>query len=129
MFYFLAEKMEFRNIKKIESQNTALFIALVPDEVDLNGDKISAEEIKKAAYEFMKNLQDKAVNIDHEEKTNIETAHFVESYLTLVDMERNGDTIPQWTWIVGIQFDEDTFEKVQEGDFIWISIEWKGQYT
>lgn len=95
MFYFLAEKMEFRNIKKIESQNTALFIALVPDEVDLNRDKISAEEIKKAAYEFMKNLQDKAVNIDHEEKTDIETAHFVESYLTLVDMERNGDIIPQ----------------------------------
>lgn len=121
--------MEFKNIKKIESQNTALFIALVPDEVDLNGDKITAEEIKKTAYEFMKNLQSKAVNIDHKEKTEITTAHFVESYLTLTDMERNGGIIPKGTRIIGIQFDDETFQKVQEWEFIGISIEWKGFYN
>ena len=43
----------------------------------------------------MKNLQEKSVNVDHKEKTDIESAHFVESYLTLVDMEWNGDVIPQ----------------------------------
>lgn len=110
--------MEFKNIKKIESQNSALFIALVPDEVDLNGDKITAEEIKKTAYEFMKNLQEKAVNVDHKANTEIQSAHFVESYLTLADMEWNGEIVPQGTWIVGIQFDDNTFQKIQEGEFI-----------
>jgi len=119
--------MEAKIVRKIASLNTVLFIALVPDEVDGNGDIISAEEIKKAAYEFMLNLQEKKVNINHEEDTEIASAHFVESYLTLFDMERGDGVIPQWTWILGIQFDDETYEKIQNEDFVWISIEglWK----
>lgn len=114
-------------VRKVESLNTVLMIALVPDEEDGNGDIITAEEIKKAAYEFMKNLHEKKVNINHEENTEIESAHFVESYLTLADMERNNTIIPQGTWIIGIQFDDETFQKIQDEDFVWISIEglWK----
>lgn len=115
-------------VRKIESLNTVLMIALVPDEEDGNGDIITAEEIKKAAYEFMINLPDKAVNINHEKDTEIPTAHFVESYLTLMDMERWESVIPQGTWIIGIQFDDETFEKIQNEDFVWISIEWLWKY-
>ena len=119
--------MEAKIVRKIASLNTVLFIALVPDEVDGNGDIISADEIKKAAYEFMLNLQEKKVNINHEEDTEIASAHFVESYLTLFDMERGDGVIPQWTWILWIQFDDETYEKIQNEDFVWISIEglWK----
>ncbi len=114
--------MKKKAVRKIESMNTVLFIALVPDEEDGNGDIITADEIKKAAYEFMINLQDKVVNINHEDE-EIESAKFVESYLTISDIERGEEIIPQGTWIIGIQFDDETFEKIQCWDFVWISIE------
>ncbi len=131
MFFFsiIWKDMKPRAVKKIETQNTVLFIALVPDEMDWNWDVISAEEIKKAAYEFMLNLQNKKVNVNHEDNTEIDSAHFVESYLTLFDMDRwDDDVIPAWTWIVWIQFDDDTFNKIIDWEFVWISIEWVGQY-
>ncbi|MBB1557731.1 MAG: hypothetical protein HG439_004580 [candidate division SR1 bacterium] len=120
--------MEAKIVRKIASLNTVLFIALVPDELDGNGDIISADEIKKAAYEFMLNLQEKKVNVNHEEDTEIASAHFVESYLTLFDMERGDGVIPQGTWILGIQFDDETYEKIQNEDFVGISIEGLGKY-
>lgn len=121
--------MKPRAVKKIETQNTVLFIALVPNEEDWNGDVITAEEIKKTAYEFMLNLQNKKVNVNHEDDTEIETAHFVESYLTLFDMDWwDDDNIPAWTWIVWIQFDDETYQKIIDWEFVGISIEWVWQY-
>ena len=122
MFFFsiIWKDMKPIAVKKIETQNTVLFIALVPDEMDWNWDVISAEEIKKAAYEFMLNLQNKKVNVNHEDNTEIDSAHFVESYLTLFDMDRwDDDVIPAWTWIVWIQFDDDTFNKIIDWEFVW----------
>lgn len=119
--------MKKKAVRKIESMNTVLFIALVPDEEDGNGDIITAEEIKKTAYEFMINLQNKVVNVNHEDE-EIESAKFVESYLTIADIERGDEIIPQGTRIIGIQFDDETFEKIQTWDFVWISIEGEWKY-
>ena len=63
--------------------NTILFVALEPDEIDRNGDKITVEEIHKAAYEFMYNLSVKKVNVNHLDNTDIDEARFVESYILI----------------------------------------------
>ena len=120
--------MELKPVRKIDSFNVVLFIALVPEETDLNGDSISEAEITKTAYEFMQNLQEKKVNVTHKDGTDISGAIFVESYIVLTDTEYEGSVIPKGSWIVGIQLDDENYQKVLDGDFIWISIEWRGKY-
>ena len=63
-FYPLIYKMQ-RIIKTDTSHKTITFAVLVPDEVDTNGDVISADEITKTAHNFMENLEDKTINVDH----------------------------------------------------------------
>lgn len=116
-----------RIIKTDDTFNTIMFVALVPDAEDSNGDIISEEEITSTAHEFMINLQDKSVDVDHDEDDVVEDAVFVESYITPIDIElENGETIPKWSWVVWIKFEDDIYEKFVDGDFVWISIGGEG---
>jgi hypothetical protein len=87
------EPIECIKVIKTESEesghNTVTFVVLEPDTVDYNGDTITADEIIKTAHEFMINLQDKTVNVDHEPGTEIdpEDAKFVESFILPMDLE------------------------------------------
>ena len=116
-------------LKTTMKHNTVTFIALVPDEVDRNGDIISEDEIIRTAHEFMLNLNTKAVNVDHIEWSEIkkEEAFFVESYVLPFETTIWGEKIPKWCWLVGIKFSDGLFEKVKWWDFIGISIEWKAK--
>jgi hypothetical protein len=53
-------------IKNNDNFNTILFAALVPNEVDRNGDIITEKEITKTAHEFMENILNKKVNVNHQ---------------------------------------------------------------
>lgn len=110
-------------IKTDNSFNTVLFVALVPFEVDRNWDIITEEEITMTAHEFVRNLNKKAVNVDHEDNTEITSAEFVESFIAPVEIQVGFETIPKWSWVVGIKFDDATYKAVQDGDFVGISVE------
>lgn len=111
---------------EVSSFNTVLFVALVPFDVDRNGDIITDVEITKTAHDFVIHLSKKKVNVDHQENTDITTAEFVESFIAPVEIPVGLEVIPKWAWIVGIRFDDDTYKAIQDGEFVGISIEWKG---
>lgn len=111
-------------IKTDNSFNTVLFVALVPDEVDRNWDIITLEEITKTAHEFMSNVNDKSLNVDHNDWEIIK-AEFVESFVAPVEIPVGLETIPKGSWVVWIKFDDDTYKAIQDWDFVWISIQWK----
>lgn len=113
-------------IKTDNGFNTVLFVALTPEETDRNWDVITVEEITKTAHDFVRNLTKKAVNVDHQDDTEIETAEFVESFIAPVDIAVGLETIPEWSWVVGIKFDDTTYQAIKDGDFVGISIEWYG---
>lgn len=119
--------LKMQIIKTDNSFNTVLFVALVPFETDRNGDVITDIEITKTAHDFVRNLAKKKVNVDHESDTDIDDAEFVESFIAPVDIPVWLETIPEWAWVVGIRFDDDTYKAIQDGDFVGISIEWFGQ--
>ncbi len=73
-------------IQKNTSHQTATFVILEPDVEDLNGDVISAHEIVKTAHEFMYNLENKTVNANHENGTDMRDVVFVESWISPVDL-------------------------------------------
>lgn len=114
-------------IKTDNGFNTVLFVALVPFEIDRNGDIITEEEITKTAHDFVRNLSKKKVNVDHEKDTDIQTAEFVESFVAPVTIPVGLETIPKGSWVVGIKFDDETYQKIQDGEFVGISIEGVGQ--
>lgn len=111
-------------LKADDSLRTATFVALVPDVEDRNGDVITAKEIAKTAHRFMQDVINKKVNVNHKAWTDLEDVKYVESYIAPVDMEiKKGVTIPKWSWLVGMKFNEELFKKVSSGEFSGISIE------
>lgn len=115
-------------IKKESSHYTITFVALVPDIQDRNGDIITKDEIINTAHEFMINLQDKEVNIDHTNDSIVDDVQFVESFITPVDIEVSKDEIiPEWSWLVAMKFTPEKFSEIESWDFIWISIEGRWQ--
>ncbi len=114
------------NITTENKFNIVTFVALVPDEEDFNGDVITADEIQETAVEFMKNIQTKDINIDHNDEEKVETFAFVESYIAPINIEiRPWNIIPKGSRVLGIQFDDEMFLKIEAGEFVWISIQWK----
>lgn len=118
--------MTQRVFKTDSTHKTITFVALVPDEVDLNNSSISADEIVKTAHDFMENLQEKVVNVDHKDDENFEKSQvsFVESYILPVEMTVGDWVIPAWTRMVGMKFhDDQLYLDVLSGEYVWISIE------
>lgn len=112
-------------INKNDKNNTILFVVLVPDEVDRNWDIITEQEITKTAHDFVINLTEKKVNIDHEDKF-IEDAVFVESFVAPNDIIVEKEVIPKGSWLVWIKFNEDVYNEIKKGEYVGISMEWLG---
>lgn len=113
-------------LKTDDSHKTVSFCILVPDEEDRNGDIISAEEIIKTAHEFMANIWDKFLNIDHKDDSHIDNSMFiyVENFIAPNDIIFWDNVVKKWSWYVWIKFlDDDLYEDVKSGEFVWVSME------
>lgn len=118
-----------RIIKKTNSHQTAVFVVLEPEMVDLNGDIVDIDVITEAAHEFMLNLSKKKVNFDHLKNTDTQEASFVESYIlpsdiNWVDQDGKPYTIPTGSWLIWIKFSDNLWKDLLDGKFTWISMEW-----
>ena len=75
---------------KIDNKHkTVSFCILTPDIEDRNWDVITSEEIIKTAHDFGANMQNKFLNIDDEDNTEIEKSkyQFVKNFwIRLVDI-------------------------------------------
>ena len=112
----------FDKVIKIKKtvEGVAYGIVYAPDEVDAQGDFARADEIKKAAYEFMKNLSGRNVDKNHSfEKQN---AYIAESWLV-----RKGDPVfekeKDGAWAVGIKLEDDKLiEGIKKGEIKGLSM-------
>lgn len=116
-----------RIIKTETSNQTATFVILEPGVMDLNGQEISEEEIIKTAHEFMMNLTEKYVNVNHEAKTEQDDVIFVESYVSPVEMDIADEKIKKGTWLVAFKFlSADKWQMLIDGDITGVSMEGTG---
>jgi len=108
--------------------NTVTFVVLEPDVADRNWDIISEDEIIKTAHEFMINLSEKEINIDHNDNEEItqDEAKFVESFINpiAIPIDENNE-IKKWSRLVAIKFSDDLFKKIEDWEFVWISMQWE----
>ena len=114
-------------LKTNDSQKTISFCVLTPQLEDRNWDVVSELEIIKTAHEFGVNMQDKFLNIDHEENTNIEKTkyQFVENFIAPNDIIIWNNIVKQWSWYVWIKFlDDEIYEAIKSWEYVWVSMEW-----
>lgn len=102
-----------------EELKQATFVVMVPEEVDLHGDIISEEEVRKACFNF--NTFCRTPNLFHIVKTN--TFTFCESYVSPVDFELDGKEIKKGTWLATVQCQDDgLWELIKSGEINGLSI-------
>ncbi len=95
-------------------------VVYAPNEPDAHGDYTTPEEIKKAAWNFLKNGRVRNVDVEHTYK---EAPAFVaESWLS-----KGNDPLfpeePENTWIVGIRVeDEKLWEAMKRGEYKGLSL-------
>lgn len=91
---------------------------LVPDEPDLDGDVVTAEQVEEVAYKFMEDYQN--IDIMHKFRN---VARPVESYILRDDEEINGVHLPRGTWMITARiYDDDIWQGVKTGKYTGFSI-------
>ena len=112
-----------------EDKQIATFIVLEPQDpdltTDLHADTYDAETIADACYQFNKNMHLRKANLHHAVDTD--GYSFIESYITLADMQFEDKIIKAGTWVVSLQFTEEWIWKaVKSGAFNGVSVQCKG---
>lgn len=111
---------EIKIAKRDMEKGIVYGIVYSPEEVDSQGDFTTKEEIEKAAYEFMKNLNLHNVDKDHDFQKR--DAFVCESWIVRKDDPLFPDE-KEGSWAVGIKLEsEELKEAVQKGEIQGISM-------
>jgi Putative phage serine protease XkdF len=116
------EESEIANIAVIKSVDQDLmqvtYVAM-QEGVDLHGDLVTLDEVRKAKESFNKSLM--KANLFHLQMTD--TFSVAESYLAPCDMVLNGHVITKGTWLMTLQVnDDDVWNAIKNEQITGISI-------
>lgn len=128
----MTEKTEIR-----KAANTPLFkifdederlvkgVVLEPGTIDLQGDIITSENIRKVAFDYM--ARSRVVGFRHKEATN---AAIVESYIADFDFILNDQKVVKGSWVMTVKvFSDDIWLMVKNGEINSFSIGGWGNRT
>ncbi|MDO4301650.1 MAG: XkdF-like putative serine protease domain-containing protein [Clostridia bacterium] len=101
-------------------------IVYEPMTEDAHGEFMTEAEITKAAYWFAKHGNQ--CDIQHNLE-KLENSAVVESYVTKCDMEIDGQPIKKGTWMMTVEIDDETFEKVEKGELTGFSMGGVGKHS
>ena len=107
-----------------EEEQKAWAPVLIPNETDKQGDVIPADEIESAAHDFL--AEYRKIDTDHDlfegKGVPIESWTLKESgTFTLPDGSESRE-YPAGTWMMGVQFSDEAWERVKEGELTGFSI-------
>lgn len=115
-----ADEPTVQKVFKTEEERFVLGVVLAPETTDSQGDIYSADEVRKAAHDYMENAG--ALGKQHREIVTGKLK-ILESYLAPADFTVEDETIAKGTWLMGIRvIDEDLWEGIKKGDFTGFSI-------
>ena len=105
-------------IKRDDEKHFVLAPVLIPDEVDLQNDIVTADIIEQAAHLYVADIRkrDKDVDLMHRIDVAYEDMELAESWIAPVDMDINGHTIKKGTWMMGLTIKSETiWGMIQDG--------------
>lgn len=113
------EKRRARIISKREKQHIVTGVVLEPDTTDLQGDTIMAEEIEKAAYQFMEYYG----RIGYQHEKFDKELKIVESWVTSVDFVLNNVKVKSGSWLMSVRvLEPEIWEQIENGEITGFSI-------
>ena len=96
-----------------------------PDTIDLQGDRLSESEIRKACHKFM--MESQRIGKEHEGPAK---ADVIESYIAPTDFVCGGQAVRKGSWVMAVKIhDPDIWQAVKKGDITGFSIAGKGDRT
>lgn len=112
--------------KDAEEERYALGIAMEPDEVDTQGDTVSADDVKKAAYRWMeayRNGGDEGhLGLMHKQIVDGKVV-VLESYIQKGDADVEGQDVKDGSWLVALRvLDDKLWTDVKKGKLTGLSI-------
>lgn len=114
----------------IKSDSEAHFVTGIvyePMVEDSQGNYMTAEEIEKSCYWFLKNGGGNDLQHNFEPQQGVEV---VESWIAKADFELAGEAIKKGTWLMTVEItDPAIFESIQKGDITGFSMGGTGVYS
>lgn len=116
-----AKSFSVRLIKQAAAEERFVFgVVMEPDTVDSQGDKTSADEIRKAAHGFMQNYRNLGKQHDEIVTGKLE---ILESYVAPVQFGEGESLVKAGSWCMAIRVvSDDLWESVKKGEFTGFSI-------
>ena len=111
-------------LKKDDEERIVTGIVLEPEEIDAQGDIVSEEAIKEAAYRFLAKFnKDTELGFMHKAFGDLGMS-LVESWIAREDTEMGGNPVKKGSWVMSVRIDKnDTlWKKVKEGKISGFSI-------
>ena len=111
-------RITISTLKKNSSKHIIKGVVYKPNEVDSQGDWMTAEEVEKMAYSFMKRSAMGSVDTNHD--MNLVPAYICESYIA---QKNDPDGYPEGSWVVAIKIeDPNIWAGVENGTFGGLSL-------
>lgn len=112
-----------------EEKRIAYAPAMIPRELDKEGDVVPTPTVENAAHDYMK--QDGGVDSDHDLIDG--KGEVVESWIEpderTWDLPGGGEeTYSAGTWMLGIEWDQETWKRIQEGELEGLSVYGKAEH-
>jgi hypothetical protein len=144
----MPDKTTLRFVERSEPERYTLGVVYEPLTADAHNDWATTETIRKAAFDFARQLAgpqtvidavrravaepgtsfgvdlelEKGLLGDNHERWDDDLGTIVESYVAPVDMTfPNGETVKQGTWLVGVIWSPEMFEKIVKGERVGLS--------
>jgi hypothetical protein len=97
-------------------------VVATPDEVDRQGDWMSAEVIRRAAWGYLAGT-DRTVGLQHEAMLPAAKARVVESWIAPTAVKLGDVEVPSGSWVIGIHVPDDAlWAKVKSGEIGGVSL-------
>lgn len=112
-------------IKADRDQQIVYGVVSEPNTVDLQGDRLSESEIRKACHKFMQTSQ--RIGKEHEGEAK---ADIIESYIAPTEFTCNGQRVQKGSWVMAVKvIDPGLWRDIKKGDITGFSIAGTGTRT
>ncbi|TES56179.1 terminase [Halalkalibacterium halodurans] len=106
-------------MKSDEEKQLVTGVVYEPEVEDAHGDFMTADEIEKAAHQFLKDYR----NIDKQHDFISDVGEVVESWIAKSDMTLGDEEITEGTWVMTVKVtDNDSWEAIKKGDITGFSM-------
>jgi hypothetical protein len=112
-------ELNVKIVTKAEDEQKLVYgIVYEPDEIDAHGDYMTAEEIEKAAHNFIAKYR----QIDRQHNFISGVGEVVESYIAPSDIEVGTETIKKGSWVLVTKASDEVWEAIQKGEITGYSM-------